>query len=240
MELVAAPPHPLFAIAFSLSFAAVLTIAVKGTAEVFECWIVGSSGPGDDTWFTFGFLAMTLLVLIAQTHLLRRCAQSFDHVILAPAFYVAMCTFSVLTGALFFDEWARSSIPQQFVFAGGFILVLIGILCLTMDHLHTAYDVIVSQHDDADLHVEQLALDVNPSDPSGYGAVATIDHSEASNGNIEMMPRSDALDLDHDLPDDFEELLFEEEGFTEAQPIVTRRGSTAAPAPVFSLVHHSG
>ncbi len=61
------------------SFAALLNIGTKGSAELIKSWMLGySSGSFQDDWFAYVFLLLTTAVAVAQVHFLKRCASSFD------------------------------------------------------------------------------------------------------------------------------------------------------------------
>ena len=98
--------------------------------------------------FSGAFLLVTALVLFVQVRCLLRCAKLFEQVVLLPAVYVAICACSVLSGVFIFHEWTRASVAQALLFGAGMALVFAGMLCLTLDHLRSAYQRLATHHED--------------------------------------------------------------------------------------------
>ena len=121
--------HPFSYSALSGVFGANSVLFAKSTTELIRLTAEGENQFGYP--LTYVIIGAMFTCIISQTHFLAHGLQFFDALYIIPVFQCFFITFSILGGAVYFNELASFTVVQWVVFLGAVGITLFGVILLS-------------------------------------------------------------------------------------------------------------
>ncbi|KAF0688254.1 Aste57867_20124 [Aphanomyces stellatus] len=126
--------HPLSYAGLAGVFGAQSVTFAKSTGE-----LIKQTAAGDnqfDKFMTYVILASLVFTITMQTHLLSMGLKNFDALYIVPVFTCFYITFSVLGGAVYFEEFKMFTQVQWLCFPLGVFITICGVAILSKREMH--------------------------------------------------------------------------------------------------------
>ncbi|CAK4607863.1 unnamed protein product [Aphanomyces euteiches] len=126
--------HPLAYSGLSGIFGAQSVMFAKSTGE-----LIKQTSHGDnqfDKFLTYVILVCLVMTISMQTHLLSLGLKNFDALYIVPVFTCFYITFSVLGGAVYFEEFKSFGQVQWLCFPAGVFITICGVAILSKREMH--------------------------------------------------------------------------------------------------------
>ncbi|ETV95552.1 hypothetical protein, variant [Aphanomyces invadans] len=127
--------HPLSYAGLAGTFGAQSVMFAKSTGELIKQSVKGDNQ--FDKFLTYVIIAALVLTISLQTHCLSLGLKYFDALYIVPVFQCFFITFSVIGGAVYFEEFKDFSTTQWIVFPLGVLVTIAGVVVLSsrdMEH----------------------------------------------------------------------------------------------------------
>ncbi|ETV95553.1 hypothetical protein H310_10995 [Aphanomyces invadans] len=127
--------HPLTYAGLAGVFGAQSVMFAKSTGELLKQSLKGSNQ--FDKFLTYVIIAALVLTISLETHCLSLGLKYFDALYIVPVFQCFFITFSVIGGAVYFEEFKHFTTTQWIVFPLGVLITIAGVVVLSsreMEH----------------------------------------------------------------------------------------------------------